>query len=116
MNPPKWDQENKDFDLWVREIKAWKISTATVSGLKGVHALQLVLHFPEGSEIRNQLFETFDTEEMKGDDGWNRVIDHMKQYYSKDDTIAAFHTFKEFRFFSRKPDQDIDSYIMEYDL
>ena len=37
MDPPKWNQENKDLDLWVQR-KEWKISTANVQGLKGVHS------------------------------------------------------------------------------
>ena len=27
MDPPKWDQKMKDFGLWIREVKAWKVAT-----------------------------------------------------------------------------------------
>ena len=107
MNPPKWDEKMKDFELWLREVKAWKVATSNMVGLKDVHGLQLALHLPEGSEIRRQIFDSIDTDDMKGDDGW--------KHYSKDDNTAAFETWKEFRNFTRRSDQSVDQYIMCYD-
>ena len=53
-------------------------------GLKVVHGLQLALHLPEGSEIRCQIFYSVDTDDLKGDDGWKKIIDLLKKHYSKD--------------------------------
>ena len=50
MSPPKRDEKMKGFELWLTEVKAWK-----VVGLKDVHGLQLALHLPEGSEIGCQI-------------------------------------------------------------
>ena len=50
LNPPPWDESTKEFSLWLKEIKAWKLATKNVSALKNVHGLQLVLNLPEGSE------------------------------------------------------------------
>ena len=115
LNPPQWDEENKEFSLWLREVKAWKEATAGVAGLKNVHGLQLALHLPNSSEIRRQVFDTFDTNEMKGDNGWERVIELIETYYSKDDNTSAFETWKEFRTLSRKEGQTIEQYIMHYE-
>ena len=90
LNPPQWDKKRKDFTLWLREVKAWKLATASVTGLKNVHGLQLALHLPEGSEIRTQIFDTIDTDEMEGDDGWKRVIDLLEHHYKKDESTSAF--------------------------
>ena len=102
----------KDFELWLREIKAWKVATSNVVGLKDVHGLQLALHLPEGSEIRHQVFDSIETDDMKGDDGWKKIIDLLKKHHSKDDNTAAFKTWKEFRNFTRRSDQSVDQYIM----
>ena len=69
MSPLKWDEKMKDFELWLRVVKAWKVATSNVVGLKDVHGLQLPLHLPEGSEISHQIFDSIDTDDMKGDDG-----------------------------------------------
>ena len=111
MSPPKWDEKMKDFQLWLREVKAWKVSRSNVVD---VHGLQLTLHLPEGSEIRHQIFDSIDTDDMKFDDGWKKIIDLLKKHYSNDST-AAFETWKEFRNFTRRLDQSIDQYIICYD-
>ena len=83
ISPPKWDEKMKDFELWLREVKAWKVATSNVVGLKDVHGLQLALHLPEGSEIRHQIFDSIDTDDMKGDDGWKKIIDLLKKHLLK---------------------------------
>ena len=97
LNPPSWDESTKEFSLWFKEIKAWKLATKDVSALKNTHGLQLVLNLPEGSEIPRHLFDMLDTEQMTGDDGWKRVIELLESYYKKDDNAEAFETWKEFR-------------------
>ena len=108
LNPPQWDENNKEFSLWLREAKAWKVATSGVSGLKDVHGLQLALHLPDGTEIRRQIFDTLDTDEMIGEDGWKAVIDLLEKYYKKDDNTTAFDTWKEFRNLCRKEGQTIE--------
>ena len=113
--PPVWDEKNKEFSTWLREAKAWKCATSKVTGLKDVHGLQLALHMPERSEIRQQLFDSLETEEMAGEDGWIAVIKILEDHYQKDDNSSAFETWKEFRALSRQQNQSIDEYIMLYE-
>ena len=68
--------------------------------------------FSESSEIRRRIFDSIDTDEMKGDDGWKKITDLLKKHYSKDDNTAAFETWKEFMNFTRRSDQSTDQYIM----
>ena len=52
--------------------------------MKNVHSLQLTLHLPEGSEIRRQIFDTLDTDDLKGKAGWTAVIELLKHFCLKD--------------------------------
>ena len=97
LNPPLRDESTKEFPLWLKETKAWKLNIKEVSALKNVHGLRLVLNLPEGSEIRRHLFDTLDTEQMTGDDGWKTVIELLESCYRKGDNAEAFDTWKEFR-------------------
>ena len=115
MSPPKWDEGGKQFDLWLREVKAWKAATEHVTGLKNVHGLQLALHLPDNSEIRSQVFDSLDIEELKGDTGFDKVLELLQNNYSKDENTSAFQTWKEFKSLCRKDSQTIDQYIMTYD-
>jgi len=108
-------KKNKEFMIWLREAKAWKEATSAVTGLKEVHGLQLALHLPDGSEIRHQIFDTLDTDEMKGESGWRAVITLIEKHYKKDDNTTAFETWKEFRNLVRKDEQNIEQYIMMYE-
>ena len=92
MNPPLWDEKNKESLLWLRVALAWKCTTESINELKNVHGLQLALHLPEGSEIICQIFDTLDTNDLKGEARWTTVTELLKQYYEKDDNTTAFET------------------------
>ena len=70
MNLPLWDKKNMEFSLWLRAAKMRKCATEHITGLKNVYGLQLALHLPDGSEIHRQIFDTFNTDEMNGENGW----------------------------------------------
>ena len=36
-------------------MKAWKVATKGISGLKDVHGLQLVLHLPDDTQTQHQM-------------------------------------------------------------
>ena len=115
MNPPKWDEKSKRFDTWLREVKVWKAATDKAPGLSGVHGLQLALHLPENSDIRNQVFDTLEPDDMKGDEGFKSVVSMLEKHYAKDENTSAFQTWKEFKELRRANDQSVDSFIMVYE-
>ena len=115
MNPPLSDEKNKEFLLWLRVALAWKCTTESINELKNVHGLQLALHLPEGSEIICQIFDTLDTNDLKGEARWTTVTELLKQYYEKDDNTTAFETWREFKNFCRKDGQTVDDYVISYE-
>ena len=76
-----WDEKNKEFSLWLQEAKAWQCATKGINSLKEVHGLQLALHLPRNSEITQQIFDTFDNDGKKCENGWNAVIDLLKLHF-----------------------------------
>ena len=115
MNPPLWDEKNKESLLWLRVALAWKCTTESINELKNVHGLQLALHLPEGSEIICQIFDTLDTNDLKGEARWTTVTELLKQYYEKDDNTTAFETWREFKNVCRKDGQTVDDYVISYE-
>ena len=96
-DPPKWDESTKDFEMWLTEVKVWKLSTANVPWLKDSHAATLVLRLPEGSEIRRHILQTLQPDDMKGENGWNAVIKLIEEHYKMDDVAGSFTVWKDFR-------------------
>ena len=92
MNPPLWDEKNTEFLLRLQEAQAWKCATESIDGLKDVHVLQLALHLPEGSEIRRQIFDKLDIDDLKGEAEWTTVIELLKQRREKYDSTTTFKT------------------------
>ena len=93
----KLDPEKKDFSVWLREATAWKIVTMDLKGiLKDNHAIILTLKFPEGSEIREHLFESFSVDEMKGESGWTAVIGLVEEHFKRDGSINRFMVWCDF--------------------
>ena len=68
-----------------------KCNVKGIQCLKGVPGLQLALHLPKGSESRLQIFDTFDSDEMKCENGSNAVIDSLKLHYKIYDSKKAFN-------------------------
>ena len=48
------------------------------TGLKNLHGLRLALHLPEGKQINRKIFDTLDTDEMKGENG-NQSLSYYRQ-------------------------------------
>ena len=115
VEPPKWDPEKKDFSVWLREATAWKIVTMDLKGMKDNHAIILTLKFPEGSEIREHLFESFSVDEMKGEDGWTAVIGLVEEHFKKEGSINRFMVWRDFINMKRKESQSVDEYILCYE-
>lgn len=94
---PLWEEKYKDFSLWLQEVKTYKCATQDINGLKEVPGPQLALDLPEGNESELEIFDTFDTKEMKGENGWNAVIDLLKLHYKTGNSREAFNTWKKFK-------------------
>ena len=114
-NPPRWDEKTKAFDLWLREVKVWKLATGHITSLTDMHGLQLALHLPEGSEIRTQVFDTLEPEEMTGNEGFGKVLALLEKHYAKDESSTAFQAWKDFKTLARSKEQSIDNYVMMYE-
>ena len=86
----------------LQEAKTWKSSASTINGLKGLYVLQLVLHLPEGSDIRHQIFHTFDMEDLECKNGWNTATSLLGKNYKSNGTAVVFNTWKKFGALSHK--------------
>ena len=88
--------KTKNFRYGSEKSKHGNVQQKVLMDWKSVHGLQLALHLSEGSEIKGQIFDRLDTDDLKGEVGWTTVIELLKQHYEKDDNTTAFETWKEF--------------------
>lgn len=72
--------ENKSYDRWKQELKAWQLLTNIG---KKKQAVTVALSFPEGSEVRGKIFEEVNIEELANGDGMEVLLQHMDKWYKK---------------------------------
>ena len=96
------DEQNKEISFLLQEAKTWKSSASNINGLKGLYVLQLVLHLTEGSEIKHQIFHTFDMEDQECENGWKTTSSLLGKNYKSNGTAVVFNTCKKFGALSHK--------------
>ena len=54
-----------------------------------MYVLQLVLHLPEGSDIRHQIFHTLDMEDLECKNRWNTANSLLGKNYKSNGTAVV---------------------------
>lgn len=103
--------ENKSYDRWKQELKAWQLLTNIG---KKKQAVTVALSFPEGSEVRGKLFEEVNIEELANGDGMEVLLQHMDKWYKKDEMSAAYEAWTRFDSYKRGKEDTMEKYILEF--
>ena len=104
--------EDKRYDTWLKETKAWVLTTSIE---KKNQALSIALALPEGSEVRRRVFDEWgDLEELKVDDGVDKLILRLDKWYKEDDISAQYNTWRKLITYERKHGISMESYISEF--
>ena len=111
IQPP--DFRKKSYDRYKQELSAWKEVTEMDKKKQGI-AVALTLPDDE-TGIREKIFEEMDLEELKTDDGLNKLLIFMDKHLGKDELTDGFEKFEDFENFQRSPDQNINEYIAKFD-
>ena len=111
IQPP--DFRKKSFDRYKQELSAWKEVTEMDKKKQGI-AVALTLPDDE-TGIREKIFEEMDLDELKADDGLDKLLIFMDKHLGKDEITDGFEKFEDFENFQRSPDQNINEYIAKFD-
>ena len=107
MSPPKLQD---DFNSWLHEIEVWKYVTDLDKKKQG----PMIYLSLEGQARR--LCSTIKIEELNAEDGVNKVISKLKEFYEKDAEQLAFDAYEKFEMFQRPVDMMIADYCNEFDI
>ena len=109
--PPAFGGE-KSYERWKTELQAWQLVTGTE---KKKRAITVALTFPEGSEVRDRVFNEIDLEELDADDGVDKLVEYMDKWYKKDKLASAYDSWSDFDNFRKSDDLTMESYITEFE-
>ena len=102
---------DKSYEQWKEELKAWQLVTNIE---KKKQAVTNALSFPEGSEVRDKLFEEVNVETLAADDGVKVLLDHLDKWYKKDEMSAAYEAWTRFDNCKKEKEDTMEKYILEF--
>ena len=112
--PPPEFSKSKPYDRYKQELLAWR----EISDLaKKKHGIAVALSLPEDSEsrIREKVFDELELDDLKQDDGLDKLINYLDKHLKKDDLADSLEKYEDFEDFQRRPDQSIADFISEFD-
>lgn len=112
INPPQYSKD-KNYDLFKKEITAWKAVTDLSAKKQGV---VVALGLPENDDlkIREKVFEELTVAELNSDDGLDKLIVFMNKHLGKDELEDSLQRFEDFEDYQRGV-ETIDQYIGNFD-
>lgn len=109
--PPVFDGD-KSYERWRTELEAWQLVTTTE---KKKQAITVALSFPEGSEVRDRVFNEVEVKDLDADEGMSTLLQYMDKWYKKDELASAYDSWSNFDSFWMTGDLTIESYIVEFE-
>ena len=104
--------EDKRYDTWIKEIKAWVLTTTIEKKKQG---LSIALAFPEKSVVRRRIFDESDNlDDLDADDGVDKLILRLDKWYKQDNVAAQHCSWREMIGYERKKGETMASYISEF--
>ena len=104
--------EEKRYDTWIKEIKAW-VKTTTIE--KNKQGLSIALSFPENSVVRRRIFDESDNlDDLDADDGVEKLILRLDKWYKQDNVAAQYSSWRGMIGYERKQGETMASYISEF--
>ena len=107
--PPLFNARNDDFGKWERKFNLWKQITDVAAVKQGA---LLVLRLDD--DTQDTILELISTEDLNKADGVDKVVNHLKEIFKKDESIAAFDLYEEFEAYRRPADMSITTFCSEF--
>lgn len=105
----------EDMERWKKEIKAWSRVTNVTKADQGVH-VALALPTKHSSNIREKVFDQYDElQSLQTETGLTALLEFITKHLGKDNISDSWQKFETFDNLSRKPEQDFNSFISDFD-
>ena len=102
--------EEKDFDIWENEIKIWKLATDVPRERQAA-----ILFLSLEAKIREACVSVGSDEQLRGDDGWNNLMEKLKELYGKTKEQSTYSAYENFATFVRPENMSITEYINKFE-
>ena len=110
---PKFSAE-KPYERYKTELNVWSEASDTD---KNKHGLLVALSLPEEdeSQIRDKVFSEIKMDDLKGAEGFKKLIEYFDSQFAKDDLSETYERYVAFERCKRQSEQKINDFILEYE-
>ena len=114
LNPPSFVSNEKTYERWKTEIKAWELVTDVPQAKRGT-VIALSLPDNDSSKIREQVFEELSIDDLGKETGLKILLDFMDLKLGKEDLEDSLEKYEEFKNYKRSKNQKITEFIIEFE-
>ena len=107
--PPPFNAITDDFNKWENKFLLWKDITDVP---KTKHGPLLVLQLDD--DTQDTILELISRENLKKEDGAEQVVNNLKEIFKKEESVAAFELYEEFRTYKRPANMCINKFCSEF--
>ena len=104
--------ERKSYESYKQELKAWRVITDLEKTKQGI---AVALSLPEDDVIREKVFDELDIDELKAEDGLDKLIIFLDEHLGKDDLADSIEKYDDFEDYKRGKNDSISDYISKFD-
>ena len=108
--PPPFNAKTDDFNKWLKKFNLW----TTLTDIPKVRiGASLVLQLDD--DTQDTILELVKEEDIGKENGYQTVIDKLKEIFRKDESITAFEVYEELENYKRPPEMAIPKYCSEFE-
>ena len=113
IEPPAFISDKKSYAEYKADLNMW----SRITSLDKKVQAETVVYRLEGhpSRIKEKILTQLGDKLQDNENGIKELIDFLDKIYNKDDMADAWDKFSEFASFTKKPDQNMDLFISEWE-
>ncbi len=111
LNPPDFGK-SKSYERYKQELLAWREVTEVKKEKLGI---AVALSLPDETTIRDKVFDELGIEDLKGENGFDTILEFFDKNLSKDDLTDSIEKFESFEDCKREPGQSVIDFISNFD-
>ena len=107
--PPPFDGEADSYPKWKKLIKLWEVITDVARTKHGALIISRL-----DAETQDTILEFMNIDEIKEENGVEKIISHLDRIFLKDAAISAFEEYEQFKLYYRPAHLSIHQYCNEF--
>ena len=108
-SPPTFNKKRDEYSKWKKLYNVWEAITKVEKNSRGG-----LIVFALDEETRDEVLENISIDDLKAEEGAEKVITELDKLFKKDDSITAFEIYEDFENYTRPRNRSIADHCHEF--